>query len=263
VILEKIAAHTKKRIDDLKSVLSFEDIENIKKQALTLAINKPFAFEKALKTKDIALICEVKRASPSKGIISEKFDYLTIAKDYENAGTNAISVLTEPEFFKGSDLYLREIKKQVSIPVLRKDFTIDSYQIYEAKIIGADAILLICALLDTVKLKEYIKIADRLGLSALVEAHTEEEIHSALNAGARMIGVNNRNLHTFEIDMMTSIRLKKLVPDEIVFVSESGIRTTSDIDRLRQNGIDAVLIGETLMRSNDKKTMLEMLRGKP
>lgn len=263
MILEKIAAHTKKRIDDLKSVLSFEDIENIKKQALTLAINKPFAFEKALKTKDIALICEVKRASPSKGIISEKFDYLTIAKDYENAGTNAISVLTEPEFFKGSDLYLREIKKQVSIPVLRKDFTIDSYQIYEAKIIGADAILLICALLDTVKLKEYIKIADRLGLSALVEAHTEEEIHSALNAGARMIGVNNRNLHTFEIDMMTSIRLKKLVPDEIVFVSESGIRTTSDIDRLRQNGIDAVLIGETLMRSNDKKTMLEMLRGKP
>lgn len=263
MILEKIAAHTKKRIDDLKSVLSFEDIENIKKQALTLAINKPFAFEKALKTKDIALICEVKRASPSKGIISEKFDYLTIAKDYENAGANAISVLTEPEFFKGSDLYLREIKKQVSIPVLRKDFTIDSYQIYEAKIIGADAILLICALLDTVKLKEYIKIADRLGLSALVEAHTEEEIHSALNAGARMIGVNNRNLHTFEIDMMTSIRLKKLVPDEIVFVSESGIRTTSDIDRLRQNGIDAVLIGETLMRSNDKKTMLEMLRGKP
>lgn len=263
MILEKIAAHTKKRIDDLKSVLSFEDIENIKKQALTLAINKPFAFEKALKTKDIALICEVKRASPSKGIISEKFDYLTIAKDYENAGANAISVLTEPEFFKGSDLYLREIKKQVSIPVLRKDFTIDSYQIYEAKIIGADAILLICALLDTVKLKEYIKIADRLGLSALVEAHTEEEIHSALNAGARMIGVNNRNLHTFEIDMMTSIRLKKLVPDEIVFVSESGIRTTSDIDRLRQNGIDAVLIGETLMRSDDKKAMFEMLRGKP
>lgn len=263
MILEKIAAHTKKRIDDLKSVLSFEDIENIKKQALTLAINKPFAFEKALKTKDIALICEVKRASPSKGIISEKFDYLTIAKDYENAGANAISVLTEPEFFKGSDLYLREIKKQVSIPVLRKDFTIDSYQIYEAKIIGADAILLICALLDTVRLKEYIKIADRLGLSALVEAHTEEEIHSALNAGARMIGVNNRNLHTFEIDMMTSIRLKKLVPDEIVFVSESGIRTTSDIDRLRQNGIDAVLIGETLMRSDDKKAMFEMLRGKP
>lgn len=263
MILEKIAAHTKKRIDDLKSVLSFEDIENIKKQALTLAINKPFAFEKALKTKDIALICEVKRASPSKGIISEKFDYLTIAKDYENAGANAISVLTEPEFFKGSDLYLREIKKQVSIPVLRKDFTIDSYQIYEAKIIGADAILLICALLDTVRLKEFIKIADRLGLSALVEAHTEEEIHSALNAGARMIGVNNRNLHTFEIDMMTSIRLKKLVPDEIVFVSESGIRTTSDIDRLRQNGIDAVLIGETLMRSDDKKTMLEMLRDKP
>ena len=263
MILEKIAAHTKKRIADLKSVLSFEDIENIKKQAQTMAINRSFAFEKALKTKDIALICEVKRASPSKGIISEKFDYLTIAKDYENAGANAISVLTEPEFFKGSDLYLREIKKQVSIPVLRKDFTIDSYQIYEAKIIGADAILLICALLDTVKLKEYIKIADRLGLSALVEAHTEEEIHSALNAGARMIGVNNRNLHTFEIDMMTSIRLKKLVPDEIVFVSESGIRTTSDIDRLRQNGIDAVLIGETLMRSDDKKAMLEMLRGKP
>lgn len=263
MILEKIAAHTKKRIDDLKSVLSVEDIENIKKQAQTMAINRSFAFEKALKTKDIALICEVKRASPSKGIISEKFDYLTIAKDYENAGANAISVLTEPEFFKGSDLYLREIKKQVSIPVLRKDFTIDSYQIYEAKIIGADAILLICALLDTVKLKEYIKIADRLGLSALVEAHTEEEIHSALNAGARMIGVNNRNLHTFEIDMMTSIRLKKLVPDEIVFVSESGIRTTSDIDRLRQNGIDAVLIGETLMRSDDKKAMFEMLRGKP
>jgi indole-3-glycerol phosphate synthase len=222
----------------------------------------PYSFENALKTNDIAFICEVKKASPSKGIISEHFPYLQIAKEYEKAGANAISVLTEPVFFMGCNEYLTEIKKAVKIPILRKDFTIDPYQIYEASLIGADAVLLICSILDTKNLKEYLKIADSLGLSSLVEVHDEKELHNALAAGARVIGVNNRNLKTFEVDINTSSELRKLVPKDKVFVSESGIKTREDISVLRDNGTDAVLIGETLMRSTNIAAEMAELRVK-
>lgn len=220
-----------------------------------------FAFEKALKENGISFICEVKKASPSKGIIAHDFSYLDIAKEYEEADASAISVLTEPEYFKGHDTYLSEISKSVQIPVLRKDFTVDEYQIYEAKTLGADAVLLICALLNTDTIRSYISICDILGLSALVEAHTEEEVMSAIAAGARVIGVNNRNLKTFEVDLHTCTTLRGLVPREILFVAESGIQTSEDIAELKIAGVDAVLIGETLMRSENKKEMLSHLKG--
>lgn len=258
MILDKIAKNTVDRVNSLKNIKSFEQV---KKQAEAIEITQPFCFEKELQTSDMAFICEVKKASPSKGIISESFPYLKIALEYEKAGASAISVLTEPNFFMGSDKYLSEIKQSVSIPILRKDFTIDSYQIYEAKVIGADAVLLICSLLDTYKLKEYIKIANSLGLSALVETHTSEEVESALNAGARIIGVNNRNLQTFNVDINSSIELKKLIPDGVICVSESGIKTASDIKILRENKFDAVLIGETFMKSDNIAEEFLKLRG--
>lgn len=258
MILDEIAAKTRVRVAELKEIKSLAEV---RAQALSLNPNTGFPFENALRTDDVAFICEVKKASPSKGIIAENFPYLEIAKDYEAAGANAISVLTEPYYFKGSDKYLNEIANAVSIPVLRKDFTVDSYQIYEAKIIGASAVLLICALLDTDVLTEYLNIAHSLGLNAIVEAHTEEEIQSAIKSGARIIGVNNRNLKNFEVDITTSSRLRKLVPDSTIFISESGIKNAADIAVLRENKTNAVLIGETFMRSPDKKKILAELRG--
>ena len=258
MILDKLADSTKKRVENLKRL---KPLEEVRLQALSLKNEKPFAFEKALKSDDITFICEIKKASPSKGLIAEDFPYLEIAKDYEKAGASAISVLTEPEFFLGSDEYLAQVKKSVDLPVIRKDFTIDEYQIYEAAAIGADAVLLICALLETAKIREYIGIADELGLSCLVEAHDESEAESAVKAGARIIGVNNRDLKTFHVDITNSIRLRKLIPDSILFVSESGIKTAADIDALRQNKVNAVLIGETLMRSSDKAGAIASLRG--
>ncbi|MDF2543166.1 MAG: indole-3-glycerol phosphate synthase [Herbinix sp.] len=210
---------------------------------------------------DIALICEVKKASPSKGVIAEHFPYLSIAKEYEEAGASAISVLTEPDYFQGSDQYLKEISEQVSIPVLRKDFTIDEYQIYESKYLGADAVLLICAILPTDTLQRFIKLCDSLGLSALVEVHTEEEIASALQAGASIIGVNNRNLQTFDVDIQNCIRLRDMVPDQVIYIAESGIQSLQDIELVKKANIDAVLIGEALMRSNLKREMIALLRG--
>ncbi len=258
MILDKIADSTKIRVENLKKKVPFDFV---KSEALKLVNKSPFAFEKVLKNGELTFICEIKKASPSKGLISENFPYIDIAKDYEAGGAGAISVLTEPEFFLGCDEYLKDVKKTVSIPVLRKDFTIDPYQIYEAALIGADCVLLICALLDTDTLKEYIKIADSLGLSCLVEAHDEAEVKSAIEAGSRIIGVNNRNLKTFEVDITNSVRLRKLVPQNISFVSESGIRNAQDISVLRQIGANAVLIGETLMRSGDTGTELAKLRG--
>lgn len=258
MILDQIAQYTIGRVNTLKEIKSLAEI---KEEALSGKNKQPFAFEKALGEEELAFICEVKKASPSKGIISEAFPYLQIAQDYEKAGASAISVLTEPKFFLGSDSFLSEIKAQVNIPVLRKDFIVDSYQIYESKIIGADAVLLICALLDTERLREYIQIADSLGLSALVETHTAEEIASALEAGARLIGINNRNLKTFEVNLNTTTSLRPLVPKEVLLVSESGIQKTKDIERLRQSNVDAVLIGEALMRKEDKAAVLKNLRG--
>jgi indole-3-glycerol phosphate synthase len=249
---------TQERINEkMKGVPTKKLIET----AGQLKINQDFPFEKALRVNDIAFICEIKKASPSKGIISEDFPYLQIAKEYEAAGAAAISVLTEPFYFKGDDKYLREIADTVSIPLLRKDFTVDEYMIYEAKLLGASAVLLICSILDDYALAKYIETAHRLGLSALVETHDETEIKAALNAGARIIGVNNRDLKTFDVDIKLSERLKKLVPKDKIFISESGIKTPEDIKRLREIGADAVLIGETLMRSPDKAAELKKLRG--
>ena len=258
MILDKLAASARVRVERLKAE---RPLESVREEALSIKPEKPFCFEAALKKEDIAFICEVKKASPSKGLIAPDFPYVHIARDYEAAGADAISVLTEPQYFLGSDDYLSAVRRAVSVPVIRKDFTIDPYQIYEARIIGADAVLLICALLDTEALAEYIRIADSLGLSALVEAHDAAEVASALEAGARVIGVNNRNLRTFEVDIENSARLRQLVPEHIIFVSESGIKTPGDIDALRKNGTDAVLIGETLMRSSRKAEELARLRG--
>lgn len=257
-ILEQIAQKTLIRIEELKASCPLNEI---KEKALSLP-EGDFAFEKALSGDNISFICEVKKASPSKGLIDEDFDYLNIAKEYRNAGAAAISCLTEPYWFLGQDSYLSKISKEVKIPVLRKDFTLDEYQIYEAKTIGAQAVLLICALLDEKKLAKFIDIADSLGLSTLVEAHNEEELKCALRAKARIIGVNNRDLKTFEVDINNSIRLRKLAPDDIIFVAESGIKTPDDISRLRENRVNAVLIGETLMRAKDKKAQIEHLRGR-
>ncbi len=266
VILETIAASSLARVKRAKELQTQSALVQLIEKQIELEPDKKkefFSFERAIQNQysDMAFICEVKKASPSKGVITESFPYINIAKEYENAGASAISVLTEPEFFLGSDIYLREIKKEVKIPILRKDFTVDEYQIYEAKLLGADAILLISTLLNTQTLQKYLTICKELGLSALVEAHTKEEIESALEAGAKIIGVNNRNLKTFEVDINNSVRLREYVPKEILFIAESGIRDFHDIQSLKQAGVNAVLIGETLMRSPNKKEMLSELKG--
>ncbi len=258
MILDKIVAKTKERINEQKKILSLEEIRS---EALKLPISNEFPFENALKNDKISFICEVKKASPSKGIICPDFAYLNIAKEYESANADAISVLTEPYFFLGSNDYLKEIVDTVKIPVLRKDFTIDEYMIYEAKVLGASAILLICSILDENTMKNYLKLATSLGLSALVEAHNEKEIEMALNCNAKIIGVNNRNLNDFTVDVNNSIRLRKMAGTDITFVSESGIKTREDIISLEENGVNAVLIGETLMKSNNIKSEISMLRG--
>jgi indole-3-glycerol phosphate synthase len=219
-----------------------------------------FPFERALSAPGVSFICEVKRASPSRGVIAEDFPYLQIAREYEAAGAAAISVLTEPDFFAGDPAYLREIAESVKIPVLRKDFIVDDYQLYEAKVWGASAVLLICALLGEKTLAAYLKLCGALGLSALTEAHTADEVSAAVNAGARVIGVNNRDLKTFTVDLNVSRRLRPLVPPSVLFVSESGIRTSGDVRALTEIGADAVLIGESLMRAGDKAAYLRMLR---
>lgn len=258
MILDTIAKSAYKRVEQAKRLVPPAEIME---KALSIPTTCPFQFEKALGGNELSFICEVKKASPSKGVIAAEFPYVAIAREYEEAGASAVSVLTEPEFFQGNDTYLSKIKQAVHIPVLRKDFTVDEYQIYEAKLIGADAVLLICALLDTAMLAKNIAICNRLGLSALVEAHTESEVYSALCAGARIIGVNNRNLKTFEVDIHTCTRLRTLVPKDVIFVAESGIQTIQDISVLRQANVNAVLIGEMLMRSTDKKSQLNRLRG--
>lgn len=258
MILEEIAKRTIERVAEEKAAVPLSEM---KKRAEALEANTGFPFRKALSGDEISFICEVKRASPSKGLIAPDFPYPDIARDYERAGAAAISCLTEPYWFKGKDEYLTEISKAVKIPVLRKDFTVDEYMIYQAKILGASAVLLICSILSREQLSEYLETAHSLGLSALVEAHDEDEVRTALSVGAGIIGVNNRDLRTFTVDISNSARLRKLVPPEVLFVSESGIKTAADIEALRSNGTNAVLIGETLMRSPDKKAALDELRG--
>lgn len=259
-ILEEIAEKTKERVAYAKTQTPLEEMK-------TMAINMPsdtdYPFERAIGGMGLSFICEVKKASPSKGLIAPDFPYVQIAKEYEKAGASAISVLTEPYYFMGSEKYLTEIKKNVSIPLLRKDFTVDEYMVYEAKVIGASAVLLICSILTDDELSSFIRVADDLGLSALVEAHDEDEVRRAIKVGARLIGVNNRDLKTFTVDIDNSIRLRSLVPPEILFVSESGIKGEEEIIRLRENGVDGVLIGEAMMRAGDSRArMLARLKGK-
>ena len=256
-MLDEIVLETKKRIDLEKTN---KPLDELKHEVLQLDINDDFPFKKALTGEDISIIAEVKKASPSKGVIAEDFDYIGIAKDYESAGASAISVLTEPFFFKGSDEYLSEISKNVDIPILRKDFVIDEYMIWQAKLLGASAILLIVSILDTVQLKKYLDLAHDLGLSAIVEVHDSTEISTAMIVGAEIIGVNNRNLKDFSVDIENSINLRRCVSGDVVFISESGIKSKEDITRLKENSVDAVLIGETLMKSDDKKSMISELK---
>ncbi len=258
MILDKIIEATKIRVAQEKQV---ESPESVKAAALALPADTGFPFEAALRQQDFNFICEVKKASPSKGIIAEHFPYLEIAKEYEVAGAAAISVLTEPDFFKGDKKYLQEIASTVKIPVLRKDFIIDEYQIYQAKVWGASAILLICACLDVPTLTKFRELADSLGLSSLVEAHDEHEVQMAIDCGARIIGVNNRNLKDFTVDVQNSVRLRNLVQDDVIFVSESGLETPEDIQVLRDNNIGVALMGETFMRSPNKVEKLAYLYG--
>lgn len=258
MIIDKIVAATEKRVCDAKANLPLSELQQ---QVERMPITKGFPFEQALQELDFNFICEVKKASPSKGIIAEDFPYLEIAKEYEMAGAAAISVLTEPDFFLGSPQYLQEIAEVVQIPVLRKDFIIDEYQIYEAKLWGASAILLIAAILNDETMACFHKLADSLGLSCLVEAHDETEVLRAVNIGARIIGVNNRNLKDFTVDVNNSIRLRKLVDDSVTFISESGLDTAADIQRLRDNKIHAALMGESFMRTKDKVAKLAELYG--
>lgn len=256
-ILEQLAHHARERVMQAKERVPLAEIKNSARQ-LPVGV---FSFEQALCKPELAFICECKKASPSKGVIAQEFPYLQIAKAYAAAGADCISVLTEPKWFLGSDIYLQEIAAAVSVPCLRKDFTVDAYMIYEAKLLGAAAVLLICSLLSEQELREYLHICDRLGLSALVEVHDAREVQMALRAGARVIGVNNRNLKDFTVDTENSCRLRELVPPEVLFVAESGVRSAADVALLRQIGADAVLIGEALMCAVDKKAKLAELRG--
>ena len=264
MILDELANLTRARIEKQKEQYTPRDIERdaeilAAKEMEVLEFDYPF--EQALSRKGLSIISEVKKASPSKGMIAEDFPYLDIAKEYEAAGADCISVLTEPKWFLGSDAYLKEIAANVSIPCIRKDFTVDEYMIYEAKLLGARAVLLICSILTKQQISEYIAICDSLGISALVEAHDEAETAMAVSTGARIIGVNNRNLRNFSVDTGNSRRMRELVPKNIIFVSESGVSSASDIEALRQTGVDAVLIGEALMKAPDKRSKLTELRG--
>lgn len=258
-ILDKLAAHAEARVAAAREITSLDEI---KERALALP-EGGFEFERALGREGLSFICECKKASPSKGIISADFPYLDIAREYQAAGADCISVLTEPKWFLGSERYLKEIAAEVSIPCLRKDFTVHEYMIYEAKLLGASAVLLICSILSADRLARYLAVCEELGLSALVEAHNADEIRTAVSAGARVIGVNNRDLSDFSVDHDNSRRLRELVPQGTLFVSESGIRSREDTARLEQIGANAVLVGEALVRADSIRAKLCELRGEP
>ncbi len=257
-ILDELAAYAKERVTKAKKDVSFEII---RREAESLPSGS-FEFEKALGRDGLSLICECKKASPSKGLIAPDFPYLEIAKDYEAAGADCISVLTEPKWFLGSDEYLREIAKEVATPCIRKDFTVDEYMIYEAKVLGAKAVLLICSILDNKQIEDYLALCNELGLSALVEAHDEREIDESLSLSLspRIIGVNNRNLKDFTVDTNNSLRLRNMIPKDVLFVSESGIASPEDAKKAHEMGADAVLVGEMLMRASDKKALIQEIK---
>ena len=259
-ILDQLADYARVRVAADKEHLPLDALKGMFADNAA-PTRKPFAFEQALKQPGVSFICEIKKASPSKGVISEDFPFLDIARDYERAGADAISCLTEPKWFLGSDRIFQEVRATVSTPMLRKDFTVDEYQIYQAKLLGADAVLLICAILAEEEIRRDLALCDELGLSALVEAHDAAEMEAAVRAGARIIGVNNRNLKDFSVDTGNSRKLRALAPEGVLFVSESGIQTAEDVRMLKESGVDAVLIGESLMRATDKKAMLDQFRG--
>lgn len=256
-ILDQLADHARERVAAAQRAVPLEEL---RRQACSLP-KGDFAFERAMGREGLSFICECKRASPSKGLIAPEFPYLQIAREYEAAGADGISVLTEPKWFLGSDRYLEEIVRAVSVPCLRKDFTVDAYMIYQAKVLGASAVLLICSILTQGQLTDYLHLCDELGLSALVEIHDEAEGETALRVGARLVGVNNRNLKDFSVDTDNSRRLRAMIPHDVRFISESGVRNSGDVARLRALGADGVLVGETLMRAADKKAALAELRG--
>ena len=256
-ILDEIEEYAKKRVALAKENVSYDDMKEMAKECA----RGDFLFERALAKPELSFILECKKASPSKGVIADDYPYLSIAKEYEEAGCDAISTLTEPKWFLGSSDHLKEIAKNVSVPVLRKDFVVDDYMVYEAKTIGASAVLLIVSILSETQLQEYIGICDELGLSALVEIHDKDEAMTALRAKARVIGVNNRNLRDFSVDTNNAQSLRDLIPKDVLFVSESGVREAADIKKIAGFGADAVLIGETMMRADDKKAALSKLKG--
>lgn len=258
MILDQLAEHAKERVEADKKLVSFDEM----KQKAESMEKGDFSFENTLKNNKVSIISEVKKASPSKGVISEDFPYIEVAKAYEKAGCHCLSVLTEPKWFLGSDQIFQEVRKVTRLPMLRKDFTVDAYQIYQAKVMGADAILLICALLDTETVKNYLKICDDLGISALVETHDGEELESAQQAGARLVGVNNRNLKDFSVDLGNASHLRKQLKKDVIFVAESGISTPEDGIQLVKDGANALLIGEALMRTTDKSAFVSaVLKG--
>lgn len=256
-ILDQLADYARCRVQEARQAVPLEVIRH---QAFSLPRGN-FPFERALQKEGLSFICECKKASPSKGLIAPDFPYLQIAREYEEAGADCISVLTEPKWFLGKDRYLQEISQTVSLPLLRKDFTVDEYMIYQAKVLGASAVLLICSLLSRAQLRQYLQLCDELGLSALVEIHSQEEADLAIQAGARMVGVNNRNLKDFSVDPDNSRRLRAQIPGNILFISESGVRDIRDIAALRELGADGVLVGEALMRAENKAVALKQLRG--
>ena len=255
-ILDKLAAYAVERTEAAKSRVNTTEI---KKMAFDLE-KGTHSFEKALRKEGLSFILECKKASPSKGLIAPDFPYLKIAREYEEAGADCISVLTEPKWFLGKNEYLKEITEAVSIPCIRKDFTVDEYMIYEARTLGASAVLLICSILSKGQIEEYLGICDELGIDAIVETHDTSEAEMAVSAGARIIGVNNRNLKDFTVDTSNSLRLREIIPTDRIFVSESGIKTPEDAAAVKRAGADAVLIGETLMRSENKKEALKLLK---
>ncbi|MCD8187261.1 MAG: indole-3-glycerol phosphate synthase TrpC [Ruminococcus sp.] len=260
MILDDLVAATAKRLQTVKSNAPIDEVKKAAEAVKNIRVREDFPFKRALSKDGLSFICEVKKASPSKGIIAEEFPYLDIAKSYEAAGADAVSVLTEPDYFRGSTEYLREIAAEISLPCLRKDFIIDEYMIYEAGALGTSAVLLICAILSDSQLKEYLELAHYLGMSALVETHSLEEAERAAACGAEIIGVNNRDLRTFEVDLHTTENVAAAIPREKILVSESGIHSADDIAFVRGAGADAVLIGEAFMRAENKAEQMNRFR---
>ena len=245
-ILDEIVAKTKSKLEEKKQGLSLEELSS----KIDFENLKETNFKKSLQNKAEAIIAEIKRASPSAGIISDNFDPVLKSKEYESFGASALSILTEEDYFLGNIDYLKDVKAITSLPILRKDFIVDEYQIYESKLIGADCILLIASILNDEELKNFSEIAERLKLDYIIEVHDEEELQRVQHFSNAIIGVNNRNLKTFDVDINNSVELKKIFEGENIFIAESGIKSKKDIEYLKQHNINVFLIGESLMKGD-------------